>query len=286
MREQLNKATKRQHFEFDSLNDVARFIDTAPRTWKAASANKESRRHSWDLGVGFSEAVELARLGWIEGANRAQDTICTSFTHKSPAPDTKVDFYGHMPHVPRYCAGAPDSMLRHTTPPTIGGGRVITLYVSCAIHAEVRAQNAANFGLGVAAYINQLETDGVRVELYATSPWDEDRLGKKGWRVSFAVKLKSADQPLDLAVIAFALGHPAMTRRIIFALMERCAAPNSPHYMFPKDTKQEDILDFPAHGYILNGIRDANSTSTTPQDALEAVEREINKAIEQLEGVT
>lgn len=264
-------------YRFDSMPELFDYIETAPRTWpyKESATNRPSQ--SWDLNLGYDGALRLAREGWIEGAERAQEAL-RAFTPKSPAPDTKTDFFGHMPHVPRYCAGAPDNMLRHTNPPTVGGGRVITLYVAVNANCMQKAQNMANYGLGIAQYINQLETEGLRVEVHAAVAQNTSSGTIK--RVAHTVCVKRADQPLDLAVMAFAIGHPAMFRRLWFALAERCAGKPCMGYYYPERVKPSDIIDFPQHAYVLNGMLNANSQASTPQLALANVEKEINIAVE------
>lgn len=269
---------KRARFQFDSLAEVARYLEEAPRTWRIEHSRTNAASRTWDLGLGYDRAVTLARDGWLEGAQKAQDAL-KAFNPASPAPDCRVDFYGHMPHVPRFCAGAPDSMIRHHPKPTIGGGRVLTLYVAINMSAAVNAQYARNFGLGVAQYINQLETDGIRVELYAGVTQTEEYRGTRGWRVAHTWKLKSAEQPLDLAVIAFAIGHPAMYRRLWFAMMERSPATEDYGYYYPRDVEARDIINMPSGAYILNGMREANSCARTPEQALEHIEREIERAL-------
>lgn len=267
-------------YSFDSLREVFDYIETAPRTWRQRGSETSRATISWDLGTGFAGAMKYARNGWIEGAQRAQKAL-QSFTPKSPAPDQRIDFYGHMPHVPRFCAGAPDNMIRHDTPPTLGGGRVITLYAAINANAWQKAPYMANYGIGVAQYINQLENDGLRVELHACVAQAPMSGAMK--RVAHSVCVKRADQPLDLAVVAFAIGHPAMFRRLWFALVERSAGPDEAGYYYPERVREADIIDFPKHGYILNGMLDANSQAPTPERALENVEREIKRAIDAMD---
>lgn len=283
MLKQEDRKAQKALYSFDSMHEVSRYLQDTPRVWKYKESTSTKASQSWDLSVGYAGAWKLANEGWIEGAERAQEAL-RAFRPQSPNPDQKVDFFGHMPHVPRFCAGAPDSMFRHTTPPTLGGGKVITLYVSVAIKCGINAQHAANYGIAIAQYINQLENDGMRVELYAVHA-SSGRYPVGGWRLATTVKLKSADQPLDLATIVFAIGHPAMARRIGFAVMERSVAPASAIYMYPGDVVKSDVIDFPPHGYILNGINQADRIARTPADALEHIGKEIDKAIELQEGV-
>jgi hypothetical protein len=133
----------------------------------------------------------------------------------------------------------------------------------------------ANFGTAVAQYVNQLETDGVRVEL----------IGMivslvQGRRVAHSWTVKAADQPLDLAVVAFSIGHPAMFRRLGFALRERSGAPYDPSYGRTVPAEMRDLIG-PAPGtVILNGMADAGTHAQTPQAALAYVSAQIEKTLE------
>lgn len=274
---------KYARYSFDSLSELGEYLVNAPRTWKNTDSTGPSYGNNWDLGVNYQDAVRMAREGWIEGASRVQDAL-KAFAPATPAPDTKTDIYGFRPHVPRFCAGAPDSMIRHCDAPIMGSGRVLTLVVPVTIQAFVQADCAANFGVAVAQYVNQLETAGTRVELIGCLASDWSYRDPKSFQVSHTWVVKRADQPIDLAVVAFSVGHPAMFRRLGFALNERSAAPNSTCHMYPRDACLSDLIN-PAPGtIILNGMRDANDHAPTAAKGLEYVTKQIDKAIEAQHG--
>lgn len=267
-------------YHFDSLHELGVWIETAPRTWpdRAYSLSTEGGKgYKWDLGTGYAEAVRLAQEGWIEGAERAQEAL-KAFNPATPQPETKTDFYGFRPHVPRFCAGAPDSMVRHARPPLNGSKRVLTLVVQTSIAFFTEARCAANYGIAVAQYVNQLEGDDTRVELIAAATLDY-----RGRRGAFTWTLKQAEQPLDLAVVAFAIGHPAMFRRLVVAAMERSDLRPQTNYGVPMDAEASDLINYPPGTVILNGMREANSLARTPQDALEHITQQIEKSIQERE---
>ena len=228
------------------------------------------------MSLGYAGALTMAANGWLEGAQRAQRELRT-ITPANPAPAMVTDFYGHMPHVPRHCAGAPDCMIRHANPPRFGEGRVLTLYVPLSADCYADARHMANYGLGVVQYVNQLESEGTRCEVWAV--FTSHCLGAK-WRATESFKVKSAEQPLDLAVMAFAIGHPAAFRRLSFAANERLPrAAYTSNYGQAARATLADLID-PAHGaVILNGMTTASETARTPQSALEAITKEIETAI-------
>ena len=277
MQERIEK--KRARYYFDSLRELADYIQCTPKTWTRANSSTDANYgNDWDLGAGYEKSWELAFNGWMEGAQRAQEALKV-FVPATPAPDCKVDFYGHMPHVPRFCAGAPDNMIRHAPVPTIGGGHILTLIVPVNALGEVGAKYMANFGLGVAQYVNQLETDGIRVELIGAIVSQVS-----GWRVAHCWKIKNASQPLDLATICFAIGHPAMFRRLGFALRERCAAPYGGGYGSTVPAVLDDCINVPAGAMVLNGMAQADSVARTPERALEYISNQIDKVFSDREA--
>jgi hypothetical protein len=270
MHSYINSKTEVAKYAFDSLADVARYIETAPKTWTYTESRNHRATQDWDLGTGYDKAWDMARWGWPEGAERAQRDL-KAFNAGTPRPLEHVDFYGYRPHVPRFCAGAPDSMIRHA--PDNGAGKVLTLYVSTMCSAAQNARYLANYGLGIAQYVYQLEMQGTRVELHGCSSSE-----CSGWELHYSWLIKRADQPLDLAVVAFAIGHPAMFRRLWFALCERSPARQMEGYGYCENTHVRDMLNPAPGAVVLNGMRNANSYARTIEDALEYVETQIDLA--------
>lgn len=267
-------------YAFDSMADMERFIANEPKRWRQNSSADPSHSKSWDLGVTYKQACDMARNGWIDGAAKASQALKV-FTPATPAPQMRNDFYGHAPNVPRYCAGAPDNMLRHSPNPNTGTGRVLTFIVAINASSGTDAQCMANYGLAIAQYVNQLEAEGTRVEVIASCTEGAVHGSKTGNQLTISVTIKRADQPLDLAVISYAIGHPTMFRRLMFAAMERTECPEMEAYGYPQDTADGEVINAPAGAAILNGMRQANTHAKTPEAALAHITAEIDKAIEE-----
>lgn len=267
-------------YAFDSLADLQRYIAGTPRKWRTDTSESGDKAQSWDLGVGYRGALALARDGWLEGAKRASEALKLLET-RTPSHDTVNDVYGYRPNVPRYCAGAFDCMVRKCEDPRAGFGSVLTIYVNMNANGYVDAKYIANFGVGVAQYINQLEAEGVRVELHGVT--GSILHGK--YRVAYTWKVKSADQPTDLAVLAFSIGHPAMLRRLGFALDERCDVACDSGYGRALPAELSDIIEPPLGAYILNGVEQADRVARTPADALAYIEKQLEALVEAATGV-
>lgn len=278
----MRKDITEQHVkvQFDSLAEAYRFLDEQPIVWRDASTKGDRARMDWDLNAGYDGALEMARKGWPEGARIAKGVLA-SLPALAPAPRTVTDFYGYRPHVARFCAGAPDSMIRNDT--RQGEGKVLALYVSIGVSSGTPAECIRNYGLAIARTVDDLEAQGNRVELYAAYSCSSAFGGstrKRGAGVQgmYCVRVKRADQTLDLATLAFVIGHPAFFRRICFAIMERCEGHQFFAYGYPARLNVSETFD-PVHGAIaLNGMNDAKTNAKTIEQALELVQAEIDEA--------
>lgn len=261
-------------FAFDSLAELGDYIANTKRTW-ACNSSVSADVDEWTGYATFKQAVTMAQNGWIEGAQRSQKAL-KAFMPGTPKPETKVDFYGFRPHVPRFCAGAPDCMVRRDPiDAETGMGKVLTLAVPVNALGDVSGDSMSNFGVAVAQYVNQLETDGTRVELIGMIVSIVS-----GKRLAHSWLIKRAEQPLDLAVVAFSIGHPAMFRRLGFALRERAPVRQDSGYGRTQPGKLSDLINAPAGTVILNGMANADRYASTPEKALEYVTTEIEKAME------
>lgn len=261
--------TKTLHqYSFESLREFSAWLADTPANWRCDASRSYRATSTWDLQCGYDGAIDLARKGWIEGAARVQSKIA-KLNLKQAFPKERNDFYGYRPNVPRYCAGAPDNMVRHDK--QTGGGQALSLYVTVNTPGTSRAKYMANWGVAIAQYVKQLELEGVPCEIFTLNAVE-----LRGVTQYTTIKIKSAGQPLDLAVLAFAIGHPAMLRRLCFAMYERGKAPQCVSYGKPLDGKIDNILDARPNGVIINGMKRVNDIATTPERALEALTKEID----------
>ena len=266
-------ANKTARYAFNSLRELGTYIQDTPRVWRQNAAAKDNKSYSWDLDAGWQGASDMSRKGWVEGAQRAQKAL-KAFAPATAKPDTVLDVAGYRPNIPLYLAGVPVHMIRKATQGEAGQARVLTLAVSVCANAFTSASAMANYGVAIAQYVHQLERAGTRVHVIGAFT-----VTGRGWRLTCQWTVKRADQPLDLAVMAFTIGHPAMLRRIGLAFMERQSdTPELDAYGQAVDTLATDLMDAPNGTVILNGMTRADSFAQTPQAALAYVSEQIEKA--------
>lgn len=267
-----------ERYQFNSLTELAGFLDTHKRTWSLNSSKTTRPDKAWDLGVDYDKAWDLARNGWLEGAQQIRKAL-KLLPPATPRPINRNDFYGHMPNVPRFCAGAPDSMIRHGRRATKDMGRVLTIITPINALCFVNATHMSNFGTGLAHYIAELEASGTRVEVIAALANNIN-----GVRVAHSWTVKKADQPLDLPVMAMSIGHPATFRRIGFALLEHTDVPQCPSYGRTVPTELRDIINAPKGAFILNGMAKANEVARTPEAASEYIRKQLQAVLKDREA--
>jgi hypothetical protein len=66
-----------------------------------------------------------------------------------------------------------------------------------------------------------LEYAGNRCEVVHHCPFNSTHADIQHSAIDFKTVIKTADQPLDLSRLMFAVGHPSMFRRIMFACLEQ-----------------------------------------------------------------
>lgn len=195
-------------FGFSNLEALTSFVECVPRT----------RDLTWDADASFAgtatftDAVDLARNGWSEGIEKAQEII--EFLDVKHAQQKKRVYAvaGGRVNVGRMLAGHPAHMIGRKKQ---DGRRNITLFVETAISSVIKPRKAVVRAACIAALVDILETQGYSCEIVATNMtvWGYPRKPVQ----QLACTIKSAGEKLNLSDVVFALGHPSFERRFNFA---------------------------------------------------------------------
>lgn len=203
---------------FDSLGTMLHYVATEPVkcTHRLASEQEESSyRSSWSGAATFTEAVNLAKLGWIDKANDIQSIsapIIDKLTSLIEKHSITYDVEGIGIDVARYLDGEPECWQKWESETVEGHGtKHIKILFNVGVSAGISTEVITAKGSAIVALIEALEYSGCRVQLTVTMSYG-------AWE--FYTTIKSSDQPLDLPRVAYALAHPSMLRRIVFRLLE------------------------------------------------------------------
>ncbi len=210
------KALNKQHF--NSLGELYKFITTTPenivfRNKKILSSFYGSKEFT--RTESFEEAIELMHNGWHEMAKKLEGKLKTSIKNIANKSYRKsvYDVIGGNVSVPRYLQGIPTNMIYQKT--ITKKQPVITINKAIGYNCNVKQETIVEESIKALKIVREIEATGVRVNLnifWQTSTYRTTTI--------FTVRIKNANERLNVSKMAFPLVHPSMLRRIMFRVME------------------------------------------------------------------
>lgn len=168
----------------------------------------------------FEEAVELMKNGWQDMARnltnklKAVEKDVTVMTRRK----TVYDVAGYQCSVPRFLQGLPNSMVRTTNVPV--KQKVITVVKNISYSYGVKKDEIIEESIKAMAVVKKLEAQGYRVNvdiiLGTSAGMGTTEEGNFGVRV----RVKGANERLNVSKLAFPLVNPSMLRRLMFRWIE------------------------------------------------------------------
>lgn len=164
----------------------------------------------------FNEAVTLFSNGWTEKATELQKKLEASKIKNLSAGSTVKNFYsvsGFQASVPRYLQGIPENMINSKK--VVNKQKVITFNKAISYSAGVSANQILEESVKALTIIAKIESQGVRCNLnvvQASHEGDHTEIIK--------VRIKSANERLNISKVAFPMVHPSMLRRLMFRAIE------------------------------------------------------------------
>lgn len=219
-----DNGTPTARLHFDSLADIVALL---PEQNRDGRGEEFWRREDKDFfGATMKQARTYARDGWQEGAALVQPLLERVKTARPTRKAlTRWDVAGATPSVPRYLAGTPLNMRTRQNSPT-HQQPIITLISNTSAPWYVEPKTFQHLATAAAAIIDRLEDAGFRVEVIAGRRESSSSQGCRaatgennalGARSEMFFRAKAAQDGLDLPRLAFALGHAATHRRLLFA---------------------------------------------------------------------
>lgn len=197
------------HAYFDSPNDMATYLKSVPTSeWYC---DKYIGPQEFTDGIDLQGALKMERDGWKDGAGRANQ-IAGSIRVSMPAKRrvSTIGMAGAYPHIPRYLAGVPEHMTR---PAMVRGRPVLTLVNHMGGKSGVPSQCFINRAAVIAAIVDAIEAAGYSLHLVGVSFSEEGSFAHET-----AVTIKEPGRHLDLSSVAYALGHVAFFRQLVFGV--------------------------------------------------------------------
>ena len=245
--------------EFDSLNEFESYITNTPlnETFRWQKLSSTNGSYSFTQTQSYEEATKLLKDGW---SSMAQEITKKLNVIKNQVVNEHVqkilyDVVGFQASVPRYLQGIPTSMVNKKLVPV--KQKVITLDKDISYNASIKTEQIIEASVQTLQLIKKIEAQGIRVNLnliWGVAAGDTKEVAK--------VRLKSANERLNISKLSFPLVHPSMLRRLCFRYLEVAPTVTKPYtwgYGAPLDGSQ--LKTYCKDEYVLPRLFDGNLAS-------------------------
>lgn len=196
---------------FSSLSAMVKYLENLPESDRNG-CGWESRDFEWTKTECMVDAIDIARKGWNEGVELAQEVHEQLIGRHANQRRRKHSVSGGSVNIGRLLAGNPDHMISRPKQP---GKKVITFFVEGFMSSGIDSENAIIRAALIGAIADILEINGFSCEIVSiTTTLTIGRDGIPAFQV--ATMLKAAGETLDLNDVIFGLGHPSFCRRFCF----------------------------------------------------------------------
>lgn len=205
--------------EYDSLYEFYKYLVCTPFNdafcWAKHSSVDGDYRFTQTNN--FDEAVELFKNGWSDMATKLTQRLKVIENKIEPTmkPKNVLGVAGYQAIVPLYLQGVPNNMVTKKMTPV--KQKVITLNKSIDYKASVSTDQIIEESTKAMQIVKKLEAQGYRCNLNIVLG---TTAGYPSKQFVVKVRIKSANEKLNVSKLAFPLVHPSMLRRLFFRFIE------------------------------------------------------------------
>ena len=208
---------KTEVVEYDSLHEFYEYLIHTPFNDAFCWAKHSSvdGDYYFTKTRDFSEAVELLKNGWSDMATKLVQKlkVIENKTEPTMKPKNVLGVAGYQAIVPLYLQGVPNNMVTKKMTPV--KQKVITLNKSIDYNGGVSADQIIEESIKAMQIVKKLEAQGYRCNLNIVIGSSEPDI-----KLYVKVRIKSANEKMNISKLAFPLVHPSMLRRLFFRFIE------------------------------------------------------------------
>lgn len=210
-------STKKKHvtgMEFRSISEFLGYIGSHDNTGKIGHESETGSfyftgTHSYD------EAMKLLKNGWTDEAKKLTQIMDALIKTKQNVMQRRQvrSVAGGQAIVAAYLNGAPNNMMQQKLEPK--KQKVITITKAIGYLADVSKETIREEAIKALKVVMKLEAQGYRVNLnvMSVSESGSDAIACK-------VRVKNANEKLNISKVAFPMCHPSFFRRMVFKFRE------------------------------------------------------------------
>lgn len=210
---------KTEVIEYDSLHEFYEYLIHTPfnEAFCWAKHSSVDGDYYFTKTRDFSEAVELFKNGLSDMATKLVQKlkVIESKTEPTMKPKNTLSVAGYQAIVPLYLQGVPNNMVTKKMTPV--KQKVITLNKSIDYNSGVNAEQIIEESIKAMQIVKKLEAQGYRCNLNIVLG---TTAGYPSKQFVVKVRIKSANEKMNVSKLAFPLVHPSMLRRLFFRFIE------------------------------------------------------------------
>lgn len=212
--------SRKINFNVEEYNSAMELVNTSSHReimpdWKSSAVSKAGKienNSNWYGAKSYQDALDMLQNGWTEQIEKAKSLA--NKVQMQGVENKRMSFQnsvvGFAPVVPLAMMNVPNAMLDMKVKPM--KSKVVKIMYNLTMSCGVRAEEILENGLKVVKAIINLENSGYRCEVMAM----QNYFNGNDYCDMLMLKIKDANQPLDLKRVMFPLIHPAMFRVIGF----------------------------------------------------------------------
>lgn len=203
--------------EFGSLHEYEKYINETPlnEVFRWASHKSVEGTESFTKTKSYPEAIDLFHNGWDDMAKKLEQKlkIAEAKVQSKMVKRTQFDVVGFQASVPRYLQGIPTNMVNQKQVPQ--KQKIVTLNKDISYAWYVTTEEIIESSVKALQIVKRIEEQGIRVNLNLIMGTEVN-----GERIISKIRLKSANERINISKLAFPLVHPSMLRRLQFRYIE------------------------------------------------------------------
>lgn len=205
---------------FGSLNEFYDYLCNTPfnsafRWAEHSSVETSAHKTRWTQTESFDEAVLLMKRGWSDMAQKLVNKLKvldkkTEMVTKRRSVNSVAGFH---PVVPLYLAGVPTSMVSYKMVPV--KQKIVTITKLFNYHGGIDSETIVDESIKVLQVVRKLEAQGYSVNVNVAFG-----SSSSGRNIAASIRIKNANERLNISKVAFPMVHPSMLRRLMFRYIE------------------------------------------------------------------